>query len=592
MISFLFTKKNAAIALVAIVFVTSVVSASIFIAPSPAHALFGVGDIDFDPTNFFENTLSAIFGEDADIAADESAVAQADMAADEESMWIKEYVLDPVAWGVAQGVLQGVTGSIVKVISNGAKGGPMIVTNLQGHLQGVGDSQTSAFLLQFAANSKSPFAASISSSLRTNYIQNTSLAGFWAANQCTLSKSSPDINKFLAGNYSQGGTKAWFALTTQDQNNPYALYQNSQAQLGNVVSGAQSARSAQINQGGGFLPMCNSNSTNSGRNGINIQDFCTNTNGSSGSVQTPGSIVMSSLNKSLGSGIDKMANADEISEMLASIAASLVSNVVSTGIISMTQTSSSRSGLSTAISSSAITNYQNAPPAPISIPVGPQVKQKIKNINQYKSDWDTIASSTQAASDSISTLINVCNNNIAYAQYEQTASTTPNSPGYKTLDNFIKTTAPAVIADAQNALASAEFTDVFDQYNEASSTVIAALAAAQTVQDEASSTDPSNAQNVANDIAAFLSMTPTSKDVSDADAKSQSVMNMVNPATLSINGGKSGYTNNFVFTVPEGSLHLNRPSIDKSIIDGMNLLSTNATAMYVKCSIPYFQPNP
>ena len=560
-------------------------STFVFITPRPVHAFLGFGDINFDPSNFFENTLSAMFSSDTEVSSEVSAIAQAASAADEESMWIKEYVLDPVAWGVAQGVLQGVTGSIVKVISNGAKGGPMIVTNLQGHLQGVGDSQTSAFLLQFAANSKSPFAATIVSSLRTNYLQGTSLSGFWAANQCTLSKSSPDINKFLAGNYSQGGTKAWFALTTQDKNNPYALYQNSQAQLGNVVSGAQSARSAQINQGGGFLPMCNSNSTNSGRNGINVQDFCTNTNGSSGSVQTPGSIVMANLNKSLGSGLDKLANADEISEMLGSLAAQLVSNVVSTGLISMTQTSSSRSGItSTASSSAVVDSYITAPPAPIAIQIGPQLKQKIKDINQFQSDWDTILNSVNMASSSINSLINGCTENIALAQAEQIASTTPGSSAYQTLGNFINYTAPSQIGLAQSALSS-EIEPMFEKYNDASLMGKTALEAADTVQNEASSTDPSKAMDVANDISAFLAMQPTSKDVADSGEKARSLMNMVNPATQTIGGGNES-TNNFVFTDPAGSLQLNTPSIDKSIVDAMNLLSNNASTLLYSVANP------
>ena len=51
------------------------------------------------------------------------------------------------------------------------------------------------------------------------------------------------VNAYLNGNWSQGGVGAWFALTTQIQNNPYTKYQSSQSQLSTIVG-----------EGGGAIP--------------------------------------------------------------------------------------------------------------------------------------------------------------------------------------------------------------------------------------------------------------------------------------------------------------------------------------------------
>src|SRR3989344_8405212 len=110
-----------------------------------------------------------------------------------------------------------ITAGVIAFVIGKANGTgvPQFVVDVQRSLQTVGDSRALAFFDQYGRNSNSPFAASITSSLRNSYLQKTSLAGFWAANMNTLARFSPDVNAYLAGNWSQGGVAAWFALTTQ-----------------------------------------------------------------------------------------------------------------------------------------------------------------------------------------------------------------------------------------------------------------------------------------------------------------------------------------------------------------------------------------
>src|SRR3989344_524183 len=180
----------------------------------------------------------------------------------DQAQQFNTFVLQPLALVLSGNLMKFLTASVVAFVIGKANGTgvPQFVVDVQKSLQTVGDSQALAFFDQFGRNSNSPFAYSISSSLRNNYLSQTSLAGFWAANMNTLARSSPNVNAYLAGNWSQGGVAAWFALTTQTQNNPYTFYQTSQSQLSGLigpgVGGATGARLAELGWGQGFTSWC------------------------------------------------------------------------------------------------------------------------------------------------------------------------------------------------------------------------------------------------------------------------------------------------------------------------------------------------
>ena len=225
--------------------------ATLFVAPQPARAIGTAVTVvggPGDQADIFTSIKQAI-----STALDYSNTA-ANVAKE-----IKAYVLDPLAFIMSGNLLKSITSSILGFVGgkNGT-GKPLYVQNLQGYLQNVGDVQAYNFLAQFSKNSNSPFASSISSSLRNNYLQETSLAGFFAANKNTLGQASSNPTGFLAGNWSLGGVAAWFSLTTQCQNNPYCFYYTAQNQMARSVQGATSAKLAQLNWGQGFLSWCGS----------------------------------------------------------------------------------------------------------------------------------------------------------------------------------------------------------------------------------------------------------------------------------------------------------------------------------------------
>src|SRR3989344_3437476 len=221
--------------ILAIILTIMFVAPSAFlIAPQKSNAQYAVVEVG---TNLFQNTITAI-------KSTLSTVLEASTEAAVVAQYINTYVLQPLAFVMSGNLLKLVTASVIDFVigkTNGT-GAPQFVQDVNGMMQRVGDIQANAFFVQFGRNSNSPFASAISSSLRTNYLWNTSSAGFFAQNRNTMYRYSPNQNAFLSGDWSQGGIGAWFALTTQNQNNPYTFYQASQSHLASIVGGAQAAR--------------------------------------------------------------------------------------------------------------------------------------------------------------------------------------------------------------------------------------------------------------------------------------------------------------------------------------------------------------
>jgi len=497
-------------------------------------------------------------------------------ASAETALYVNTYVLQPLAFVMSGNLLKLITASVIDFVigkTNGT-GAPQFVQNLQGNLQTVGDTQALAFFAQFGRNSNSPFASAITSSLRTNYLQNTSSAGFWDANKCTLSASSPNIDDYLKGDWSQGGTDAWFALTTQDQNNPYTLYQRSQNQLASVVTSATAARLAELNWGQGFLSWCSatvnpySDSSSPIVTGVNPGDPCINEDGTPGTIKTPGSTIKATLDKVLGSTQDKLVQmgsvANEITGILGNIATTmatvnfaqqLLGGPNSGGLFGVGQPSGSNSTSQLyqyrnspgylGVTDSTV--YQEAAALPMS---GSDV---LNRVSQYQSAWNTISVAANAASTSVTSLASFC-----LSQQAVASSTFANSNSLY-LANFMNIS-NAEINAAQTALTT-EIAPIFAQVANASTVSAVATAMAQKVQNELNSSTPNSGigGSYTADLQALQSMPPTMQDIANAEQGTQTF------------GGATAS--------PTGSLTVS----GGSLVDQMNLISANATARKSVC---------
>ncbi len=181
----------------------------------------------------------------------------------DDSIWIKDYVLDPLAWAMSKGILQSITDSTVSWINSGFKGSPSFVQNPEQFFQKIGDNVAGNFI----AGSGSPLAAlcspialNVRLALALNQAGSSGSSGSGSSNpySCTLSSiiknvKGATINGFEAGDFSQGGWASFLALGTEPQNNLYGAYINASLDLDAKTGNQQETNQNLLNQNSGFL---------------------------------------------------------------------------------------------------------------------------------------------------------------------------------------------------------------------------------------------------------------------------------------------------------------------------------------------------
>src|SRR3989344_3715650 len=206
-----------------------------------------------------QDTITAIKTAYSAVKEAITAVSAVTSAAKDTALVIERYVLQPLAYITTGNLLKKLTSSILGFIGGkNALGKPLYIQDMRAYVQNVGDVEAFTFLDQFQRNSNSPFASAITSSLRANYLQSTSLAGFFAANKSTLNNYSSDPSGFIAGNWNKGGWLAFLGLATEDQNNPYLNYYHVADQLSRQRNTAQTAKIVTAIGNQNFLNWCGS----------------------------------------------------------------------------------------------------------------------------------------------------------------------------------------------------------------------------------------------------------------------------------------------------------------------------------------------
>lgn len=242
--------------------ISLIVPATLFAVPQRASAFLGFGDISFDPNDFPFDIKSAVENTITTIKTSISSVANVTSAAAAVALQIDTYVLQPLAFVLSGNILKMITQGVINFVIGKANGTgvPQFAADIQASMQLLSDQQALTFFDEYMRSSKSPYSGSIIQELSRDYLNKTSLAGFWAKNMDTLRRTSPNPYGYLRGNWMYGGVTTWFALTTQQQNNPYWLKQNAAATLasriGPGVGGVTGARVMDIRNGQGLVSWC------------------------------------------------------------------------------------------------------------------------------------------------------------------------------------------------------------------------------------------------------------------------------------------------------------------------------------------------
>lgn len=584
-------RQNFSITALAVLLTIALVAPAAFlVAPEKVYAINAEITADFSWPSIkrtVESTLQTIKQELISVNSFTTALAT-------EAQWLNASVLQPLAFALSGDLMKMLTSGVIQFVIGKANGTgvPQFVTDVQKSLQTVGDAKALAFFDQFGRNSNSPFASSITSSLRKDYLSKTSLAGFWAANMNTLAQSTPSYAPgYLAGNWQQGGLRAWFALTTQTQNNPYTFYPTAQEQLGSLIGpgagGATGARIAELNWGQGFASWCGAREGTTEDNdgtameesttedndgtgmevagGINPGDPCIK-DGVSGTIKTPGSVIVATLNKVLGGQQDQIVRMGNVGPEINSILKN-ISTVMQTANFAMDILGNASLGTATGgllgadepsgtNSTSRLQQFQTSPgnlgvtqtqvyQGAATLPASGS--DMTNRIAEYQAAWGTIGAAANAASTTVASLADFC-----IAQ-QKTAPLILSDESTQDLANFMRDST-AQAAAARSAIANV-IAPVLARVAAAASTTAAAQAMVAKIQSELTSDSETVKNAYLTDIQLLQTMSPTALDIANVRQDAQAF--------------------NMAAASPAGSLNV----AGGSLLDQISLISTNAAAL-------------
>jgi hypothetical protein len=262
-----------------------------------AEALFGIGDVVFDPKNAVLNNISAIAA---------------------NTLFIKEITLDGIASGLAKLILKSITQSILTWINSGFEGSPAFVTDLEQFLLDRADQVAGDFIygseLDFLC---SPFQLDVKIALATAY-QEQEHEGF--DSQCTLSGVTDNVEGFLSGSFNEGGWASWFEVTQNPINTPTGAYLAAEGEMYARITDEEGRTVRELDWGAGFLSF----------------KVCSDTQVANGDQQncdivTPGKVIEQALTVNLQSGTQALIEADEINEIIGALFSQLAQQAI-TGV--------------------------------------------------------------------------------------------------------------------------------------------------------------------------------------------------------------------------------------------------------------------
>lgn len=337
--------------------------------------------------------------------------------------------LDSFAWFAAKLMIKQLTADVVNWINSGFDGNPAFLTNPAGFFTNIVDEQIGLMIEQSSDLNFlcSPYSIDIRLALAFRY------RPFKKKITCTLSDviantqnavAGASINGFTAGDFSQGGWPAFISLSTEPQNNIYGAYFEAENELSVRIGNKQLLKRDELGAGRGFLSWEKCQPTarpgddnfvgpvapgtagsdaereaqmyeNAAGGEVNYTDSGLD-RGETCEVQTPGSVIESQLENTLGTNLDQLELADSFNEITNALVAQLMTQVLTKGLRAI---SGSGPGDPESYLNQATENLQRQEEQLKSIRENtiPGINSTLQKENQYKSlKTETINSVLQA----------------------------------------------------------------------------------------------------------------------------------------------------------------------------------------------------
>ncbi len=238
-----------------------------------------------------------------------------------DNLWVKEYVLDGIAWAVAKAIISSMVQSLVNWINSGFEGSPMFVQDLEGFLTNAADMAIGDYLNELGGIGSflcDPFKLDIQVAIALQYQQDRVNQ---TAPKCTLTGIVNNIEGFMSGvqgSFNEGGWNDWFDITSKPSvYTPYGAALAAQSGAKIRVLNTKGEEAAKLEWGGGFL---------SG-------EICEMVSGSGTTkeecfISKPGKVIQEALSFNLDSGRQSLVTADEIDEIIAALLGQLANTAL------------------------------------------------------------------------------------------------------------------------------------------------------------------------------------------------------------------------------------------------------------------------
>ncbi|MEN9649168.1 MAG: hypothetical protein RL094_135 [Candidatus Parcubacteria bacterium] len=234
-----------------------------------------------------------------------------------------------IAWCLINAVIEYIANATIAWANSGFNGNPSFVDNPEQFFTDLADQEAASFIqgvvkgaTSGAVDVCSPFKVQIAINLSKSY------GNQGKRNTCSIDKIVNNYDNFVNGNFSEGGWGGWLALTQNDSNNRYGSYiENNQLMYAKIAKQNNTA-TLELGWNKGFL---------------SFQKCEDKADKSSCKTTTPGTLIQSSLEKTLNIPKDRLVLAQKFDQVVTAIINNLI-KVALNEVLSGGSGSSNQSG--------------------------------------------------------------------------------------------------------------------------------------------------------------------------------------------------------------------------------------------------------
>ena len=219
---------------------------------------------------------------------------------------------DSIAWCIINTIIEYLIDSTIAWANTGFNGNPAFITNPKAFFEGLADQEAGAFIQEVAKGSGinvcQPFRVQISLGLAQAYGNNSGGRRL----SCTIESIIKNYDGFVNGNFNQGGWEGWFAMTQSDPNNWMGAHQIANDEMYARIGARNNTATLELGWNKGFLSFQHCADKSDPKNPKDCQ------------IDTPGTLIQSSLEKSLNLPKDRLIVAQKFDQLVTTLVNSLI----------------------------------------------------------------------------------------------------------------------------------------------------------------------------------------------------------------------------------------------------------------------------